>query len=43
MGEIESGWRSTTPSNLLKIAAAVHCPVVVLERKRGFNTDDAGS
>jgi hypothetical protein len=35
MGEIESGWRSATPSNLLKIAVALNCPVLVLERKRG--------
>ncbi|WUH93888.1 helix-turn-helix transcriptional regulator [Streptomyces sp. NBC_00433] len=34
MGEIESGWRSATPANLLKIAAALNCPIVVLERKR---------
>ena len=33
MGEIESGWRSATPANLLKIAAALNCPVVFLERK----------
>jgi transcriptional regulator with XRE-family HTH domain len=26
MGEIESGWRSATPVNLLKIAAALNCP-----------------
>ncbi|MEC3995916.1 helix-turn-helix transcriptional regulator [Actinacidiphila sp. DG2A-62] len=34
MGEIESGWRSATPANLAKIAAALNCPIVVLERKR---------
>ncbi|MEW1866451.1 helix-turn-helix transcriptional regulator [Streptomyces sp. NPDC088194] len=34
MGEIESGWRSATPANLLKIAAALNCPIVVLERTR---------
>lgn len=34
MGEIESGWRSATPANLIKIAAALNCPIVVLERKR---------
>ncbi|MFG1805101.1 helix-turn-helix domain-containing protein [Streptomyces sp. NPDC049040] len=34
MGEIESGWRSATPANLAKIAAALNCPLVVLERKR---------
>jgi transcriptional regulator with XRE-family HTH domain len=34
MGEIESGWRSATPANLKKIADALNCPLVVLERKR---------
>lgn len=34
MGEIESGWRSATPANLVKIAEALNCPIVVLERKR---------
>lgn len=34
VGEMESGWRSATPANLLKLAAALNCPVVVLERKR---------
>ncbi|MET9218944.1 helix-turn-helix domain-containing protein [Streptomyces sp. NPDC088197] len=34
MGEIESGWRSATPANLIKIADALNCPLVVLERKR---------
>jgi transcriptional regulator with XRE-family HTH domain len=34
MGEIESGWRSATPANLIKIAEALNCPIVVLERKR---------
>ena len=34
MGEIESGWRNATPANLLKIATALNCPVVFLERKR---------
>ena len=34
MGEIESGWRSATPANLLKIAEALNCPIVVVERKR---------
>lgn len=34
MGEIESGWRSATPANLNKIAAALNCPVALLERKR---------
>ena len=34
MGEIESGWRSATPANLIKIAQALNCPIVVVERKR---------
>ncbi|WP_236060007.1 helix-turn-helix domain-containing protein [Actinacidiphila acididurans] len=34
MGEIESGWRSATPINLARIAEALNCPVVALERKR---------
>jgi ribosome-binding protein aMBF1 (putative translation factor) len=34
LGEIESGWRSATPSNLTKIARALNCPVVLLERRR---------
>jgi transcriptional regulator with XRE-family HTH domain len=36
MGEIESGWRSATPANLAKIADALNCPVVMLERKRTY-------
>lgn len=38
MGEIESGWRNATDENLLKIAEACNCPVVVLERKREVAT-----
>ena len=34
MGEIESGWRSATPATLIKIAEALNCPIVVVERKR---------
>lgn len=34
MGEIESGWRNATPANLIKIASALNCPLVSLERKR---------
>ncbi|NUS11749.1 MAG: helix-turn-helix transcriptional regulator [Streptomyces sp.] len=34
MGEIESGWRNATAVNLSKIAAALNCPVVFLERRR---------
>ncbi|MBD0735289.1 helix-turn-helix domain-containing protein [Streptomyces sp. CBMA29] len=33
-GEIKSGWRNATPANLNRIAEALNCPVVVLERKR---------
>jgi transcriptional regulator with XRE-family HTH domain len=34
MGEIESGWRSATRENLVKIAAALGCPFVsVFERR----------
>jgi transcriptional regulator with XRE-family HTH domain len=32
--EIEGGTRNATPENLLKLAEALNCPVVVLERKR---------
>jgi transcriptional regulator with XRE-family HTH domain len=34
MGEIESGWRSATPTNLSKIADALNCPIVLLEANR---------
>ena len=34
MGEVESGRRNATPANLAKIAEALNCPVVLLERKR---------
>jgi DNA-binding XRE family transcriptional regulator len=34
VGEVESGRRSATPANLARIADALNCPVVVLERKR---------
>lgn len=34
LGEIESGWRSATPPNLARIAEALGCPVVMLERKQ---------
>jgi transcriptional regulator with XRE-family HTH domain len=43
MGEIESGWRSATPVNLAKIATALNCPVVVLERKRPAPADASSS
>ncbi|WP_328916285.1 MULTISPECIES: helix-turn-helix domain-containing protein [unclassified Streptomyces] len=38
MGEIESGWRNATPTNLAKIAQALNCPLVALERKRATVT-----
>lgn len=34
MCEIEGGTRNATPAVLLKLAEAMNCPVVVLERKR---------
>jgi transcriptional regulator with XRE-family HTH domain len=34
MGEIESGRRNATPATINKLAAALNCPRVVLERKR---------
>lgn len=36
MGEIESGRRNATPDKLQRMAHALHCPVVVLERKRKY-------
>ena len=38
ISEIESGTRNATPAMLNKLADALNCPRVVLERKR----DDAG-
>ena len=32
--EIEGGTRNCTPANLLKLAEALNCPLVVLEAKR---------
>jgi len=34
ISQIESGDRNATPAMLLKLAEALNCPVVVLERKR---------
>lgn len=34
MGEIESGRRNATPATINKLAAALNCPRVILERKR---------
>ena len=39
MGEIESGWRNATPANLAKIADALNCPLVSLERKRRWTSE----
>ena len=39
VGEIESGWRSATPANLSRIADALNCPLVALERKRATAAD----
>lgn len=33
MNDIESGWRSATDDTLNKLAAALHCPRVVLEAR----------
>jgi transcriptional regulator with XRE-family HTH domain len=35
ISEIEAGTRNATPAMLGKLAAALNCPRVVLERKRG--------
>ena len=43
VGEIESGWRNATPANLTRIAEALNCPVVVLERKRQTGAIDGAS
>ena len=37
VSQIESGKRNATPAMLLKMADALNCPVVVLERKRCTN------
>lgn len=34
ISEIERGTRNATPEMLIKLATALNCPVVVLERKR---------
>lgn len=34
ISEIEKGTRNATPAMIRKMAAALNCPVVVLERKR---------
>lgn len=39
--EIEAGTRNATDENLIKLAEAMNCPVVVLERKREPQTTPA--
>lgn len=34
VSQIESGRRNATPAMLLRLADALNCPIVVLERKR---------
>lgn len=36
--EVEAGTRNLTTANLLKVAEALNCPPVFLERKRFFQT-----
>ena len=35
ISEIESGTRNATPTMIIKLAEALNCPRVVLERRRG--------
>jgi transcriptional regulator with XRE-family HTH domain len=35
ISEIESGTRNATPAMITKLAEALNCPRVILERKRG--------
>lgn len=35
ISEIEAGTRNATPAMLAKLATALNCPRVILERKRG--------
>jgi transcriptional regulator with XRE-family HTH domain len=34
ISEIENGTRNATPATIIKLAKALNCPPVVLERKR---------
>lgn len=43
MGDIEAGWRNATPAVLRRIAEALNCPVVFLERKRNVQPDQEAS
>jgi transcriptional regulator with XRE-family HTH domain len=38
MGEIEKGTKNATPATIAKLAEALKCPRVVLERKREVST-----
>lgn len=38
ISQIESGKRNATPTMLQKLAEAMNCPIVVLERKREVST-----
>jgi len=41
--EIEAGTRNATPANLIKLAEALNCPVVALERKRESTPPEASA
>ena len=41
ISQIESGRSNATPAMLIKLAAALNCPRVVLERKREVQDGDA--
>jgi transcriptional regulator with XRE-family HTH domain len=42
ISEIEGGTRNATPAMLNRLAEALNCPRVVLERKRGFGAPVSG-
>lgn len=43
VGEIESGWRTASPANLARMAAALNCPLVILERRRTVGAEGVTS
>jgi len=43
ISQIESGKRNATPAMLLRLADALNCPVVVLERKRCVSLNGHGA
>lgn len=43
ISQIESGKRNATPAMLLRLADALNCPVVILERKRSHAAAANGS